>query len=65
MAKILGFVLTFGGLLIALYYNQFSPTAPNLDLALAGWLVWAVGLAILVVQRFKSQRGSGDQERAG
>lgn len=53
--KVIGAVLAFGGVALAIYFDNFVPTAPNGNMVLASWLVFAVGMAILLVLRARTQ----------
>ena len=63
--RIVGTFLTFGGIVSAIYFEKFAPTGPDGNMALASWLVFAVGMAILLVLRTKAQRAIGSQDESG
>ena len=62
--KVIGAALAFGGIALAIYFDNFAPTAPNANMVLASWLVFAVGMAILLVLRAKAQRAADGEDDA-
>ena len=53
--KLVGALISILGLAISAYFNIFSLTSPNPRLALAGSVIFAIGLAIILVNRHKNQ----------
>ncbi|MDR6982273.1 hypothetical protein J2X32_000881 [Rheinheimera pacifica] len=53
MYKIIGGVLGMFGIAVMTYFNLVSSTATNPRCALIGALIFAIGLGIIMVNRFK------------
>lgn len=53
--KLIGGFISIFGLAVSAYFNIFSLTSPNSRFALVGSFIFAIGLAIVLVNRFKNQ----------
>ena len=53
--KIIGGVISTFGLSVSTYFNIFSSTSLNLRFALVGSFIFAIGLAVILINRFKNQ----------
>lgn len=51
--KFVGGFISALGLAISYYFNLFSLTSPNLRIALVGSIIFAIGLGIILINRYK------------
>ncbi len=62
MYKAIGLVLATVGTASGIYFNNFSPTAPDTRPALISALIFATGLALLLIHRSKNQSTHNAQD---
>ena len=53
MNKLIGGIVGILGIAVMTYFNLLSSTAPNPRYALIGAVIFAIGLGIIMVNRFK------------
>lgn len=53
--KMIGGVISIFGLAVFAYFNIFSLTSPNPRFALVGSFIFAIGLAVILIDRFQNQ----------
>lgn len=55
MNKLIGGIVGIFGIAVMTYFNLISSTAPNPRYALIGAVIFAIGLGIVMVNRFKDR----------
>ena len=55
MKKLIGGIVGIFGIAVMTYFNLIAPTAPNPRYALVGAIIFAIGLGIVMVNRFKDK----------
>ena len=55
MYRLVGGIISLFGTAVMTYFNLISSTAPNPRYAIVGSIIFAMGLAVLMVNRFKNE----------